>query len=109
MYKVQGNQRMNNGLRRRRRPYQAFFPHFFFVGVVQNSHFNSEQVEICYFGSFMGVIFPWEDTANIFIVRVAYAIENSDMINLKIAKKSILQGHSAVDVHRVVMEFVFLS
>ena len=39
----------------------------------KNSHFKLEcsQVEICYFGSFMGVIFPWEDTANIFIACVA--------------------------------------
>ena len=42
-------------------------------GLIQNSHFNLEcsQVKICYFGSFMGVIFPWEDTANMFIACVA--------------------------------------
>ena len=35
---------------------------------IQNSHFNLEQVKICYFGSFMGAMFPREDTANKFIV-----------------------------------------
>ena len=70
--KVQGNQLLNNGPWWRRLSSQpAFFSFWIFFLYSKFSFWlNTAQVKISYFGSFMGVIFPWDDTANIYLLSV---------------------------------------